>query len=312
MPAPAGSRVRAWVATWNNPNGTLRPEDWDPAPKYVVWQLEKGENGTPHYQIYAEFGQPVSMQQVKKNIHDTAHLEKRKGTAKQARDYCMKEDTREDGPWEFGEYNEPQQGKRTDIEDLKDFILTGPPKTKNQIMDEFPGLYAKHTNFVEILINRRMVESIEKVELLEPYPWQSELKEILEDDPHPRQIYWVYDSVGNNGKSFFVRHMMTMFPDDTFFNTGGKTSDIAYAYNGQKYVFFDYAREKADSVNYQVMEQFKNGMMFSTKYNSIQKVFNIPHVVVMANFKPEQGKFSMDRLRLFQLGDNHTWDEVDF
>lgn len=224
----------------------------------------------------------------------------------------MKEESREDGPWEFGEFNEPSQGKRNDIEDLKDFILTGPTKTKNQIMDEFPGCYAKYQGFIELLINRRIVQDIEKVELDNPYPWQAELKELLEDEPHPRQIYWVYDDVGNNGKSYFLRHMLTTKPEEVFFNTGGKTADIAYAYNAQKYVFFDYARDKADSVNYQVMEQFKNGMMFSTKYNSMQKVFKVPHVIVLANFKPEQGKFSADRLRLFQIGANHTWDEIDF
>lgn len=312
MPAPAGSRVRAWCFTWNNPDADLRPADWDPSPKYVVWQLERGEEGqTPHYQGYVEFGQPVSMQQVKRNIHGTAHLEKRKGTAQQARDYCMKPDTREDGPWEFGTWTAPEPGKRTDIEDLKDFVLTGAPKTKEDIMDAFPGLYARHRNFVDELMARRTRQDLPPASLDNPYPWQQELLDLLAEQPHPRQILWVYDQYGNNGKSYFVRHLVTTKPGLVFFNTGGKTTDIAHAYNGESIVFFDYAREKQDSCNYQIMEQLKNGMLFSSKYQSMQKVFKVPHVVVMANFKPEDNKFSSDRLRVFELFLDHTWQELD-
>jgi len=311
MPAPAGSRARAWVFTVNNPDNRLSLEAFDPELKYGVYQLERGEQGTPHYQGYLEFINPVSMAQVKNNL-PTAHLERRKGTAVQARDYAMKLETREDGPWEFGEFSAPAPGKRTDIQDMKDFILTGDPKTKNQIMDEFPSAYARCSKFVDELLVRRQAQDVETIKLDNPRPWQAEAIELLEDDPHPRTIFWIYDEEGNSGKSYFVRYYVTNFPEQVFFNNGGKTSDIAYAYNGQKFVFFDYAREKQDSVNYQVMEQLKNGMMFSSKYNSVSKVFPVPHVMVMANFKPDNTKFSRDRLRLFQIGINFTWDEIDF
>lgn len=314
MPAPAGSRTRAWCFTVNNPSEPLRPADWDPTPSYCVHQLEKGEAGTPHYQGYVEFGQPVSMLQLKRNL-PTAHLERRKGTAQQARDYCMKEETRADspeaGPFEFGEFKAKTPGQRTDLEDLKDYVLTGDVKSKDDIMDAFPSLYARNRVFVEELMVRRTRMDVGVTPLDTPYPWQAEMLEIISEDPHPRQILWVFDQYGNNGKSYFLRHLLTTRPGKVFFNTGGKTTDIAHAYNSEPLVFFDYAREKSDSCNYQVMEHFKNGMLFSSKYNSVQKVFKVPHVIVLANFRPEDGKFSSDRIRLFELKLDHTWEELD-
>ena len=51
------------------------------------------------------------------------HLEIRRGTQQQARDYCQKHDTRVDGPWEYGTPH--KAGKRNDIEEMYDDIEEG-------------------------------------------------------------------------------------------------------------------------------------------------------------------------------------------
>lgn len=62
-----------------------------------------------HYQGYLELRKPLRMQGVKKLLDDnTIHLEKRKGTRDQARDYCKK-----DG--KFYEYGTWTLGKKTSV-----------------------------------------------------------------------------------------------------------------------------------------------------------------------------------------------------
>lgn len=104
---------------------------------YAIWQLEKGEaNGTLHLQGYVEFKRPLSFHAIKKILGKTAHLEKRKGTRDQARNYCRKEDTRAEGPWEFGVWSEKSQGRRNDIELIIRLIKEG--KTEDEIAELHP------------------------------------------------------------------------------------------------------------------------------------------------------------------------------
>lgn len=54
-----------------------------------------------------------------------AHFEKRQGTAKQARDYCLKADTQVHGPWEFGTFKEDGRGRRNELNLLHTALIQG-------------------------------------------------------------------------------------------------------------------------------------------------------------------------------------------
>lgn len=116
-------QMSQWCFTINNPVTDVR-EIWQqaiythPRFKYCVYQLETAESGTPHYQGYIEFTRSVRFAAVKGLLGETAHLEARHGPRDAARAYCMKDDTRLDGPWELGEYQATRQGHRSDLEDV--------------------------------------------------------------------------------------------------------------------------------------------------------------------------------------------------
>lgn len=116
------SRSRAFVFTINNPTDDDKPslEAWKA--QYLVYQLEQGENGTAHYQGYVYFKEAKTLTKMKK-INGRAHWEVRRGSHDQAREYCMKEEGRLQGPFEEGE--PPVQGKRTDVENLYADIKAG-------------------------------------------------------------------------------------------------------------------------------------------------------------------------------------------
>lgn len=105
--------ARHWCFTLNNPTNELEFDADDI--RYAIWQKEQGELGTPHYQGYVEFKQPVRLSRLQKEIPG-CHAERRAGTREQARDYCRKPEGRLDGPWEKGVWSGQAQGRRTDLE----------------------------------------------------------------------------------------------------------------------------------------------------------------------------------------------------
>lgn len=112
---------RFWLFTFNNYDGIVTKEDFGKYFRYVCWQEELGELGTPHIQGYLELTRGVRLAAVKKML-PTAHWEPRRGTQEEAIAYCTKEDTRVAGPYAEGTPSKGQ-GERADIrtayEDLK-------------------------------------------------------------------------------------------------------------------------------------------------------------------------------------------------
>lgn len=96
------ARSRAFIFTINN----WTPEDLDYIKycgyQYVVYGKEVGESGTPHLQGYVYFKTQRTLKSVSKKL-PRAHLEVRKGSHKQAKEYCIKDGVFE----EYGD--EPQQ-----------------------------------------------------------------------------------------------------------------------------------------------------------------------------------------------------------
>lgn len=114
------SKSRNWLCTLNNPEVAAQDylEAWftKAKAKYVVGQLEKGEEGTPHIQYFLNFKEPVRLAQLKKHC-TRSHFEEVK-INNGAHTYCMKEDTRLEGPFEFGE-KPVQRNSKTDWEEVK-------------------------------------------------------------------------------------------------------------------------------------------------------------------------------------------------
>ncbi len=153
------ARYRAVVFTWNNPEGHLE-FDADKM-EYLVYQEEIGDSGTYHFQGYCEFKTQLRMAAAKELLGgDTVHLERRRGTQEQAIAYAKKEDTRIDGPFEFGIPR--SQGKRMDLEGFKNAVMSG--KRKRDLIDDHYPIIARYPKFYDQLtMMNRPVRSTELV-----------------------------------------------------------------------------------------------------------------------------------------------------
>ena len=159
-------------------------------------------------------------------------------------------------------------------------------------MEECTVAFAKYPKFVHDYIRALEEAKVTRSDFIPRAGWQTLLVLELNSEPDARKITWFYDSLGNNGKSYMATHYKER---TSYYVTGGKASDIFYGYNYEEVVFFDLARMKQEIVQYDVMENFKNGQFYSTKYECKVVRFNVPHVVVFSNFMPDQSKLSADR-----------------
>jgi len=109
--------------------------------RYAIYGKEIcPETKTIHWQSYIEGKKPLRMAAIKKLYEDdTVHIEPRKGTRDQAREYCQKDkDFIEMGKWIKG------QGHRTDLDNVVEQLKNG--KKLKEIMTEQPKTYCQFRN----------------------------------------------------------------------------------------------------------------------------------------------------------------------
>jgi len=128
--------------------------------------------------------------------------------------------------------------------------------------------------------------------------WQIEILKILETEPNDRHVYWFWSSEGGIGKSSFCKYLAAT--KKIVFIDEGKKGDIMYSImeanmDECNLVLFDIPRDNGNKISYKSIESIKNGMIFSSKYESGQKLFNSPHVICFANVPPDLSKLSEDR-----------------
>lgn len=139
-------------------------ERWDELKEsgldYIVYQKEiSPKTNKEHIQGYLEFNRPLGLKKVKKILKDDIiHLEARRGSQKEAIEYCKKEDTRFPGSvfYEFGK--KKNMGHRTDLDNINEIILNG--GTLNDIANEFPSQFIRYGRGIKDLWNMRFAESI--------------------------------------------------------------------------------------------------------------------------------------------------------
>lgn len=130
-------------------------------------------------------------------------------------------------------------------------------------------------------------------------PFQQEIIDILKEPVDNRKIYWYWDKDGNVGKTSLCKHIAINYNSIVL---TGKANDIksgvATHINLKKELnvaLFHYARSNEEYVSYEALENIKDGMFFSGKYESSMCLFNPPHVIVFANFAPDTEQLSKDR-----------------
>lgn len=200
--------------------------------------------------------------------------------------------------WQLGKQpGVSKPGERTDFDAIREVLRDhGPEEGIRLVAEQFPGQFIRYPSGITQLAQLVIPKVRESDEFI-LRPWQQALQTIVKGKPHPRHIYWVEDGLGNSGKSrlstYLCREMGAVELD-------GRLQDAAFSYTGQKIVIFDLARAVEPATLrdlYIVAEKLKNGQIYSSKYQSRLKVFDVPHVIFFSNSPPPVGVWSIDRLQ---------------
>lgn len=288
-----------WMFTNNNPGPDDNPVYDCTKVQYLCYQLEKGQNGTFHFQGVCQFlNKDTTMAKAKEVLGARSHVEKMRGTPEQAVQYCKKEESRVDGPWDFGELlaRGSSKRKRARVEaeydaDPESFAMEDPNRASR--------IEAKRRREWFENDARNQLDSMDR-------PWQIDLRRELEQAPDDRTIHWVYGPAGGEGKTTFLKALVKSGWECL---TASSVTDMKYQYTRHgvmdKNLVIDIPRRvhrEHYSAVYQVVEEVKNGIVTSTKYEVLKMfAYHNVHVVVMCNHLPDYEYISRDRICLHDL-----------
>ncbi len=114
--------------------------------EYIVYQTEKGENGTVHIQGYVYFKEAKTMKRIKKDLA-RAHLMRANGSHASNRDYCTKIKTRVINGITKERGTLPTQGVPTNWPDMLADVRKG--LTPSQMIVKYEGAYGRAKRVLE-------------------------------------------------------------------------------------------------------------------------------------------------------------------
>lgn len=279
------------------------PDEYD----YLVYQLE--HKGNLHYQGYICLKKKKKLSALR-NQHPGVHWgdqngKPRMGTHSEAKKYVTKTDeTYVWGPWEHGCDDDIPEGKgeRRDMLEVRKMILEG--KSEEDIKAEHYGTWVRYYKAFQLDMRHQKEKSVksrldDENKSVTLSGWQIPLLAKLEQQDS-RTVTWVWSKNGKMGKTAMAKWLE--FNKKAFIVKGGKHQDIAHTYNYQDWVVFDYPKLiDATKIPYAFIETFKDGYVFSGKFDSVMKRIPVPKILVLSNHPPQLESLSRDRWQIYNI-----------
>jgi Putative viral replication protein len=291
---PPMSRAKHWCFTLNNYQVTDidRINALDGEVDYLIYGKEVGASGTPHLQGFVSFKTRVRRALAIERIGQAHFTVARNVDA--AIEYCKKEGDL----FEFG--TRPKgPGSRSDLEEFKQAVVAGERSMKT-LRHTFSDVVARYPKFCSDFVQDNTPRKI-----VDPFPlflWQQTLYHDLSLVPCSRKIIFIVDRTGNMGKSWFC-HYYAGLHHNTQVLLPGKKADMSYVLDQTiRVLFVDAPRSKqGEYLQYDFLEDVKNGYVFCPKYESSIKYLGPMHIIVMMNESPDLTKLSLDRYDIREI-----------
>ena len=139
-------------------------------------------------------------------------------------------------------------------------------------------------------------------------PWQKFLLEYLEAPIDFREIFVILDELGKTGKLFFAENFYTLNEDITIHLKNGCTANLVLEISNKpsmENILVTLHHSINTPINYQALEQAKDGQLCDTKYLSKVITLDIPRMVIFANKEFNWNAMSLDRYKIMVITGDH-------
>ena len=150
-------------------------------------------------------------------------------------------------------------------------------------------------------------------------PWQESLLKYIK--PSNREVIWVIGRKGNEGKTWFQEFLASKFGWSRVIcgmDIRMKKSSICHILSKRSLMttdifLFDVGKARTeDNMNYELIEQIKNGRTLAGKFDSKELKFHTPNIIVVfSNEMPDVDQLSKDRWKIFQIRNEDLLDATD-
>nr|QKI29030.1 Rep [Kummerowia striata CRESS virus] len=325
--------IRSAVFTINNP-GDHVPTFNDSTMHYIGWARQRGlKKGTPHLQGLVVFKKKMRKRTIEIILMDSeerrCYIAPMRGTPEQARAYFVEDPkgTNEEDAEEYGTIPDDVEPEKIN---RRDEIFCAKEDIENGIVSCERDLYKNYTYLMTqggtamVLLKLLQYEQLSK-----PFPISDDVMNNLFNKEGPslvarmleyvekpytyRDYIWVVDSAGLGGKTTSMKalhnYVLKLEGKEKiwqpyYFKTG-KSNDLLHMIPEETTLFLiDIPRDAP--IPYKVIEQIRDGVLTSGKYEGRTKVLKEPRkMIVCSNAMPEREKITFGDFTLVQ------WPPID-
>lgn len=259
------------------------------------FQLERGkETGRLHFQAAVSFG--------------TKNKPGQRKTAGALRSSFKKFLSENAGPDEADEFN-VNFSPAHDNKAVQNYVVK-----KDETFVEGPWFDPRKTREMALNINQEYKgEDLPK----EWRGWQKEILNLVEQEAHKDDpIIWVYNPHGGAGKTVLCKYLTWKHEAMVIRWQACKDTDNIVVRTGQRNIYvFDLQRNKGKDFTktdlYSSLENIKDGVISSGKYEGGKLIMKPPHVLVFANFRCREADFSKGRIMVITYPDFKNFERSD-
>jgi len=135
--------------------------------------------------------------------------------------------------------------------------------------------------------------------------WQNDILNLADKEPD-NFVHWYYDKKGNSGKSYLCKYIACA-KDNMIVSNGEKKilvkqiDEFIKNKINPRLIIIDVPRGQMNKINYDLLNDIKNGLIYSTGYKNSNVIFDKVNLVVLTHTEPNKDVINEDKYKIYNI-----------